>query len=452
VAEKACGEVSMKGDLVTPKKRDEISFQVELITPIFGGGAKARELDPVWWLRPSAVKASLRFWWRALYGHEYKTSDKMHEAESRIFGKSGDPASKTGPGLVRVAVTEAGSPALQALAQVVPGQGNPLMGAYFSAAVGQGNPTLGLAGPKATLTLQFLSSDVKAQVIRALNCWLIYGGAGARTRRGAGAVAPVNAEAVAITGYPTTEDQLNEFLKRLPLPGQSVRKHFSLCNHAIAMRCQAAQATAAEAHKALLTHWRAFRQNRQPPPHFGGGQNWGLSLWPEGDVLRGRRIQQGGNPRHRKLMVQSNSGKAVRILLGAPLILHWKTGPQGEGIGDGEFGLSFPPPPGTPNRVFVDRFASPILLGIARVWEQGQARHVGVVLATSATFGLAGGQPALREDPGTPFEVGGFVPDTNRGARGYPVTDPQGMVQAVVQAFAAPLDTSVPTPHFTVIR
>ncbi len=62
----------------------------ELITPLFGGGVKAGETDPITVINGKSVRGQLRFWWRATRGGQFgKLPDpitKLREAEVAIWG------------------------------------------------------------------------------------------------------------------------------------------------------------------------------------------------------------------------------------------------------------------------------------------------------------------------------------------------------------------------------
>lgn len=64
-------------------------FELELITPLFLGGADSREVE----LRIPPVKAGLRFWWRAL--HPHLSSGDLKAEEAKIFGDAGDKYGKS---------------------------------------------------------------------------------------------------------------------------------------------------------------------------------------------------------------------------------------------------------------------------------------------------------------------------------------------------------------------
>lgn len=61
---------------------DKIIFTCKTITPLVMNGAFGKIPE----LRPPGIKASLRFWWRALHGH--LTLDDLRKREGEIFGNT----------------------------------------------------------------------------------------------------------------------------------------------------------------------------------------------------------------------------------------------------------------------------------------------------------------------------------------------------------------------------
>jgi len=62
-------------------------FEVEIITPLFLGGADPKKAE----LRVPPIKGALRFWWRAIYGSD--DLKDMKKRESEIFGSTTEKAS-----------------------------------------------------------------------------------------------------------------------------------------------------------------------------------------------------------------------------------------------------------------------------------------------------------------------------------------------------------------------
>ena len=82
------------------------SFEVTLrtITPMFGGSATTREVDPENPVRAASVRGHLRFWWRAAAGASYEDAEKLFKAESEIWGNT----EQHGRVRVEVKVSDAG--------------------------------------------------------------------------------------------------------------------------------------------------------------------------------------------------------------------------------------------------------------------------------------------------------------------------------------------------------
>ncbi|MFN4254814.1 MAG: type III-B CRISPR module RAMP protein Cmr1 [Saprospiraceae bacterium] len=63
---------------------EKIIFTCKTVTPLVMNGAYGDQPE----LRPPGIKASLRFWWRALHGH--LSLDELRKQESAIFGNTKD--------------------------------------------------------------------------------------------------------------------------------------------------------------------------------------------------------------------------------------------------------------------------------------------------------------------------------------------------------------------------
>src|SRR5690625_3152748 len=79
-------------------RRKERVWQVQaslvVITPVFGGGVESgtshdphlKEIDNVTPVRSAAIRAQLRYWWRACCGTTYDSVQEMWEREAYLFG------------------------------------------------------------------------------------------------------------------------------------------------------------------------------------------------------------------------------------------------------------------------------------------------------------------------------------------------------------------------------
>lgn len=75
-------EVEMTFYISRYKNMDSVEFEVEVVTPMFLGGANNTEAE----LRVPSIKGMLRFWWRATYGIE--SLEEMKKKEAEIFGST----------------------------------------------------------------------------------------------------------------------------------------------------------------------------------------------------------------------------------------------------------------------------------------------------------------------------------------------------------------------------
>lgn len=62
------------------------SYDIELITPMFGGGVEPRVNDPIFPIRTTAIRGQLRFWWRATRGRHFTNRNDLWLREEEIFG------------------------------------------------------------------------------------------------------------------------------------------------------------------------------------------------------------------------------------------------------------------------------------------------------------------------------------------------------------------------------
>jgi CRISPR-associated protein Cmr1 len=174
-----------------PAKRETIELELRLITPMFGGGYKAREVDPLLPIRPAAIRGHLRFWWRATAGARYARVEELHKAETELWGGAStkdNPA--VGKVAIRVEVKDKGQ-------MVGYGSRGGLPKYFLFPFRPQKNipATKGCENVVFTLRLILdtsLSEAQRAEVTTALKAWIAFGGVGARTRRGCGALTVVS--------------------------------------------------------------------------------------------------------------------------------------------------------------------------------------------------------------------------------------------------------------------
>lgn len=171
------------------------TLRLRTITPLFGGSATPREVDAENPVRSASVRGHLRFWWRAVAGARYGTAEELFKAEEAIWGS----AQRYGKVALRVLEQKAGKAVKPS--DLVGDKGTARTGPMERFFLHPFNPdkskgleeASGLQWVEFTLELTpSLSDPEKEHLRRALRAWIAFGGVGARTRRGAGALEVVD--------------------------------------------------------------------------------------------------------------------------------------------------------------------------------------------------------------------------------------------------------------------
>lgn len=191
----------------------ELTLDLELITPLFLGGANARG-DPE--LRAAPIRGVLRYWLRAWLGaHGILEDDMLHRAESRIFGD-----------------TQAGS---AVILRVGPTNGQPLdhdrrpMLPHNPAKLSSTPAFVEGQSIRLTLLPRPGHAELPPDALAALFLWLNLGGLGKRQRRGFGSFRLTRLVA---NGLALPED-LPDSLRTpsLPANGQALAQDISAMLH-----------------------------------------------------------------------------------------------------------------------------------------------------------------------------------------------------------------------------
>jgi len=356
--------------------------RVVLITRLFGGGAKAREVDKVSWLRSSAAKSALRSWWRAGHAHEFSSLEGLRKREEELFGTLGtfdsNGTPQGGPGALEVTTQSLMALPLTEYREPL---SDPLNYALFPAqGMGQPAARVAMASDQTWSSIQLVSpSDdpvIHGLLLESLRLWLTLGGVGSRTRRGAGAVAASNLEEAQRLGLPTSYRELENFLLKhcraqsVPKPLEGV---FCLARTR-RIFLGPVQSSGEEAQRKLLSVLRGIRQDR-PRPQGG----WGRSRWPEADAIRLKEnpTKNWGHPPS-----SGNAEQYPRAALGLPIVIHFKDHPPAEPAEHQVLG-ALPHEQGWRK---IERYSSPVLLRPVCVWERDRPRYVPMAIFTDCTL------------------------------------------------------------------
>ena len=165
----------------------------KLLTPLFGGGVVSGKADPITIIRGPSIRGQLRFWWRACRGGKFDGDLKeMKKYEDKLWGAAG--AEKQGfPSQVQIKI---GNAKKGKEIQPFERRGRPaddwrvLSYAAFPLQESQGSV---MDGVTFELTISYPKTNTKGmnideEVAAALWAWETFGGIGARTRRGFGAL------------------------------------------------------------------------------------------------------------------------------------------------------------------------------------------------------------------------------------------------------------------------
>lgn len=182
-------------------------YQISLITPLFGGGVKASEPDQTLPIRATSIRGQLQFWWRATRGAGFARDD-LFARHADVWGTT-DKASPVEVDVRDVTATQARSCARYGwnpnarnrqggwrLTWESPFASSPLPYALFPFQ-GKQPPSPGADPEEApaqfiedasfTLRLRY-PAVLRHDLETAVWAWVNFGGLGARTRRGCGAL------------------------------------------------------------------------------------------------------------------------------------------------------------------------------------------------------------------------------------------------------------------------
>jgi len=305
-----------------------------LITPLFGGGAEKQQADAVTVVRGSEVRAHLRFWWRAVRGGAYGGElAKMKAREDEIWGapadtsgrqRPDDAAKPKPPPTVQLAltVTDRGKK-FTVVGRRGRNQGQEVhIGApdspygYVAFPLYQTDKnSFVLEGVKFTLTLTCAKAHLK-EVEAALWGWETFGGIGARTRRGFGALTCTNVAG----SRPETPARTQEWIIDQAIRFEARGQWREGVPHPLYKQIRMAPDefdSALDAWAYLIDKLRKFRQYRVDKV-TGKPNDRGHSVWPEPQEIRSLvklRVKAKGAP---------TSGKFPRAAFGLPIIFQFK--------------------------------------------------------------------------------------------------------------------------------
>lgn len=326
--------------------------QYRFLTYVMGGGVQTKEheklRDPVTPVRAASLRGQLRFWWRACNPSGCTTLEELRQREAEIWGAT----SRASQVIVDV-LKQPGAPTfVQVYEYNNGGRIAPIRGmreiAYGAfplqpdrdAQAARKNPGVLFDYGTRPFEIRFsYPKTLEADVTAALRAWETFGGLGARTRRGFGAVLRMNES-------PSPERvraALQTFRSSERIPGVP-----SLAG----AKFEVARTTASNPVEAWKQALRVLQDLRQKVDlgrnQSHNGKPAGRSRWPEPDEIR--RITKRSAGRHSRPVVTVE--RFPRARFGLPIVFHFEAGRDG----DPDF------KPLQIHPVDHDRFPSPLVL------------------------------------------------------------------------------------------
>ncbi len=385
--------------------------EYELITPLFGGGTETQKADPVSVIRVPSIRGQLRFWWRACRAAQFASIAEMKKVEDLIWGSTENPSAV----IIDLQIDDRGSKEtaywmewnkekskleIKNSTMIAPYAAFPLqpdkdeqqesnwkseavvLNVYFK---------LSLRFPSKILTSEKINgkeklieiNHVENEVTSTLWAWQTFGGIGARTRRGFGALRLIKANNKPAKDWPADVTHLRtkliaeittHVLQGTRHPGvPQISRDVSFAFTSTKSLSgdfdtkKRTRVNAVAAWKSLIEQFQGFRQDR-----YGG--KFGKSKWPEANEIRERaglplRIAEEAEDRE---LVH----KFPRAVFGLPIVFHF---PHDNGKPD--FHLIGNRLIDEPSEKDVERLSSPLILR-PLACEGGKAVGLALILQT----------------------------------------------------------------------
>ncbi len=147
----------------------EITFECQILTPMFIGGAMIDDCE----LRAPSIKGAMRYWWRALHGD--LSLKELKEKEAGLFGS---PNEKHGKSKVKIKITDQ-------LPTVSPCPNNLLEGKLSYLLYGMDKRKYLMPDNTFNVNVQYPDEALKPMILKLINL-VGFGGVGSKSRNGFG--------------------------------------------------------------------------------------------------------------------------------------------------------------------------------------------------------------------------------------------------------------------------
>lgn len=295
------------------------TYAIDVITPLFGGGYEAGKIDPDMPIRAPSIRGHLRFWWRATRGAKCERVEELRQREGEVWGSTENPS----PVVVEVTIVSHGK--TYPCAYIPDGKNFPRFKdkhpSYalfpFQGSNRQNVPVADCtAGISFTLTLSYprkLSQEINA----ALWAWVNFGGIGARTRRGCGALYCQDLSPPDCAGI---DEWYNRCREKLGIVPSSLREWPTMPEVLLIKNGNGGNAL--QCWSDVIGLLQTFRQGKNVGRNPGNSSSRpGRSRWPEPESIR-QIISNGAAREYQRLDHISDYAAFPRAEFGLPIVFN----------------------------------------------------------------------------------------------------------------------------------
>jgi len=294
------------------------TFTIEAITPVFGGGHQAGEPgeDEHNLVRGTSVRGNLRFWWRATCGAACEDANQLRKAEGAIWGTVKEPGqvqiytevehdgfSREPCGYTEKKFQFRTDYPQYALFPFQPNEKNDQIKNCLTSLIFR----LSLTYPE----------EIGPDVMTALVAWVNFGGLGARTRRGCGALFCKELAPDSRDGFESWYK--SQFSRYIP-PSPTTRLWPTLAKTILLDKKESEPINVWDAGISML---KDLRQKPSVGRNNGNGQRPGRSRWPEPESIR--NVTGGWKGKHQR-MNNIPLESFPRAAFGLPIIFQFPGG------------------------------------------------------------------------------------------------------------------------------
>jgi CRISPR-associated protein Cmr1 len=291
---------SDKGNQKTKIIRETREY--ELITPLFGGGAENKKADEISIIRATEIRGHLRFWWRATRGGQFSTIEELKKHEDAIFGST----EKHSPLQIEIEIMNRGNafpnqPDYNGNLQTIGNVRSPF--SYVSFPLRDERTATVIENISFQIRISF-PQKYDEDVTASLWAWETFGGLGARTRRGFGAIQNKHYLPNVVDVSVDIQSGLAKCLKGNNSLNDVPRLNSNFSGYKITN----SESSVIDAWKYIIDKLQSFRQNRT--------RRFGRSRWSEPDAIR-RRFPALRHPLHSTPITSAD--KFPRANFGLPI-------------------------------------------------------------------------------------------------------------------------------------